>query len=62
METVDVLKELKMQVIQGMSSLCKQLGNGYSNNQYENILQKISLIENYETLDNGKTYLQLFLN
>lgn len=62
METADVLKDLKLKVIQEMSNLCKQLGNGYSNNQYECILQKISLIENYETLDNGKTYLQLFLN
>lgn len=62
METVDVLKDLKMQVIQEMSNLCKQLGNGYPNNQYECTLQKISLIENYENLDKGKTYLQLFLN
>ena len=45
-----------------MSNLCKQLGNGYSKNCYEPTLEKISLIENYENLDNGKTYLQLFLN
>lgn len=62
METADALKNLKLQVIQEMSNLCKKLGNGYSNNQYENILQKIALIEDYENLDNGKTYLQLFLN
>lgn len=62
METADALKNLKLQVIQEMSNLCKRLGNGYSNNQYENILQKISLIENYENLDKGKIYLQLFLN
>lgn len=62
MKTADALKNLKLQVIQEMSDLCKRLGNGYSNNQYENILQKISLIEDYENLDNGKTYLQLFLN
>lgn len=62
METADVLKDLKLQVIQDVSNLCKRLGNGYSKNCYEPTLQKISLIENYENLDNGKTYLQLFLN
>lgn len=58
---VDVLDILKSQVVEEFSRLCKQLGNGYYVDCYQDILTKISLIENYLDIENSKKYLYQYL-
>lgn len=59
---VDVLDIIKMQVIEEFSKLCKQLGNGYYVDCYQDILSKIMLIENYSDIENLKKYLYQYIN
>lgn len=58
---VDALDVLKLQVIEEFSKLCKQLGNGYYIDCYQDILSKIMLIEDCSDIENFKKYLYQYI-
>ena len=58
---VDALDILKLQVVNDFSKLCKQLGNGYYADCYQDILAKIMLIESNTDIENFKKYLYQYI-
>lgn len=58
---VIAINELKKQVIDQFSDLCKKLGNGYSINCYQDILLKIMLLEDHCSIKDYKKYLYTYI-